>query len=85
MYPKKKDDTQRDSLEKYFGDIRFDEGFNQCHDHFTQEIKKRAEESERYFEKLRFDETNHLGMGDIRLTIGQQDKIIKNITKGLEK
>jgi hypothetical protein len=43
MYPKKKDDTERDSLNKYFGDIEFDDGFNQCHKQFTQEIKKRAE------------------------------------------
>jgi len=29
----------------------------------------------KYFKKLRFDEKHHLGLGDIRLTIEQQDKI----------
>jgi hypothetical protein len=28
-----------------------------------------------YFEKLRFDPKAHLGLGDIRLTIGQQEDI----------
>lgn len=28
-----------------------------------------------YFHKLRMDEKHHLGLGDIRLTIGQQDEI----------
>lgn len=30
-----------------------------------------------YFEKLRFDPNHHLGMGDIRLTMGQQEEILK--------
>lgn len=79
MYPKKEKGRLFD------GEGMYEQGVNDTIDQFTQEIKKRADEAERYFEKLRFDETNHLGMGDIRLTIGQQDKIIKNITKGLEK
>lgn len=29
----------------------------------------------KYFEQLRFDKNHHLGMGDIRLTIGQQEEI----------
>lgn len=32
---------------------------------------------ENYFNKLRFDKNHHLGLGDIRLTIGQQEEIIK--------
>ena len=31
---------------------------------------------EKYFMKLRFDPKHHLGLGDIRLTIGQQEEII---------
>jgi len=27
------------------------------------------------FEKMRFDETHHLGLGDVRLTIGQQQEL----------
>jgi len=29
----------------------------------------------KYFEQLRFDKNHHLGMGDIRLTIAQQEEI----------
>jgi len=32
-----------------------------------------------YFKLLRFDKAHHLGSGDIRLTIGQQENIIKII------
>lgn len=32
-----------------------------------------------YFDKLRFDEYHHLGLGDIRLTISQQNYIIKKV------
>jgi len=32
-----------------------------------------------YFEKLRFDKTSHLGLGDIRLTMGQQEDILSII------
>ena len=39
--------------------------------------RKNIQWLERYFRDLRFSEHNHLGMGDIRLTIGQQDDIIK--------
>lgn len=28
-----------------------------------------------YFKQLRFDKNHHLGLGDIRLTIGQQEEI----------
>jgi len=31
---------------------------------------------EHYFEKLRFSRENHLELGDIRLTIGQQNQIV---------
>jgi len=31
------------------------------------------------FEQLRFSETNHIGLGDIRLTIGQQEDIVRKI------
>lgn len=31
------------------------------------------------FEKMRFDRGFHLGLGDIRLSIGMQDKIIGNL------
>lgn len=30
-----------------------------------------------YFSKLRFDKNHHLGMGDIRLTIAQQEEIVE--------
>lgn len=29
----------------------------------------------KYFEQLRFDEHHHLGGGDIRLTVGQQEEL----------
>ena len=35
------------------------------------------------FNDLRFDETSHLGLGDIRLTIGQQDVILADIDSAL--
>lgn len=34
---------------------------------------------EKYFNKLRFDEKFHLGMGDIRLTIGMQEEIAEMV------
>lgn len=33
------------------------------------------------FSELRFDDKTHLGLGDIRLTIGVQERIIKIIDK----
>ena len=33
-------------------------------------------ELEKYFLKLRFDPSHHLGLGDIRLTLGQQDELL---------
>lgn len=36
---------------------------------------------ENYFKKLRFDKNHHLGLGDIRLTIAQQEEIIKEFKK----
>lgn len=33
-----------------------------------------------YFRKLRFDKDHHLGMGDIRLTLGQQEEIVEALT-----
>lgn len=35
----------------------------------------------KYFEQLRFDEHHHLGLGDIRLTIGQQEELCVLIDK----
>lgn len=32
-----------------------------------------------YFEKLRLDENHHLGLGDIRLTMSQQEEIISKV------
>ena len=32
-----------------------------------------------YFNKLRFDKRHHLGLGDIRITMGQQEAIIEVI------
>jgi hypothetical protein len=31
----------------------------------------------KYFETLRFNPKHHLGLGDIRLTIAQQDEIVE--------
>jgi hypothetical protein len=33
------------------------------------------------FEQLRFDKNNHLGLGDIRLTIAQQDEICELVER----
>lgn len=33
-----------------------------------------------YFANLRFEQAHHLGLGDIRLTIGQQEEIIERLT-----
>ena len=38
-----------------------------------------------YFEKLRFDKDHHTELGDIRLTIGQQEEIIKIFEEALKK
>ena len=34
---------------------------------------------EKYFERCRFDNKYHLGLGDIRLTIGMQEEILEII------
>jgi len=34
-------------------------------------------EIEEYFKKLRFDENHHQGLGDIRITRGQQEEIVE--------
>jgi len=36
---------------------------------------------EKLFEEYRFSEYHHLGLGDIRLTIAQQDDIIESVKK----
>ncbi|MFA5355284.1 MAG: hypothetical protein WC302_00900 [Candidatus Paceibacterota bacterium] len=36
-----------------------------------------AKKTEQYFKELRFDEKHHLGLGDIRLTVAQQEEIVK--------
>jgi hypothetical protein len=33
-----------------------------------------------YFEQLRHDENHHLGLGDIRLTVGMQEDIIEQLS-----
>lgn len=35
---------------------------------------------EAYFTSLRFDSSHHLGLGDIRLTFGQQEEILRLIS-----
>lgn len=42
-----------------------------------QQAKEQTIKLKKYFEKLRFSESNHLGLGDIRLTIGQQEEIVE--------
>lgn len=34
-----------------------------------------------YFRLQRFSDTNHIGLGDIRLTIGQQEHILKMVAE----
>ena len=41
-WPKKKDDKERDSLKKYFGDIQYDEGFNTALESCDHEIDREA-------------------------------------------
>lgn len=36
---------------------------------------------EKCFEEIRFNKDYHLGLGDIRLTIGQQEEICKLVNK----
>ena len=38
--PEKKDESITDSLEKYFGDIRYDRGYNQCWDDREKWLKE---------------------------------------------
>ena len=42
---------------------------------------KTAKNIYKYFYKLRFKRNFHLGLGDIRLTLGMQDEIIQMIDK----
>lgn len=38
-----------------------------------------------YFQELRFNPNHHLGMGDIRITIGQQEEICKEWSDQIKK
>ncbi len=49
-----------------------------------------AEMVDEYFRKLRFSSSHHQGLGDIRLTMGQQDEIVEllrehDLSKRLER
>lgn len=46
---------------------------------------ERVEDLKSIFEALRNDPTHHLGLGDIRLTIAQQDLILSDLTALLDK
>lgn len=35
----------------------------------------------KYFEQLRFDKNHHLGLGDIRLTVAQQEEICELVER----
>jgi len=37
------------------------------------------------FNRLRFDKTHHLGLGDIRLTVAEQEEIEKELKRALKK
>jgi len=39
---------------------------------------------EKCFEELRNDKNHHIGLGDIRLTIGQQEEIVKLVNEKIE-
>jgi len=46
-----------------------------------QETVKTEWDIRKCFEQLRFDKENHLGMGDIRLTIGMQEEICELVER----
>jgi hypothetical protein len=50
-----------------------------------QELIKSNWDISKCFEQLRFDKNHHLGLGDIRLTIEQQDEICKLVNSNLYK
>ena len=47
-------------------------------------LKAVAEEIEDFFKKNRFSKHNHQELGDIRLTIGQQEEIINLIKESIK-
>ncbi len=46
-----------------------------------EETVKTEWDIRKYFEQLRFDKDHHLGMGDIRLTIGMQEEICELVNR----
>ena len=46
---------------------------------YCSEKERIKKEVEKYFKRLRFLEKYHLGLGDIRLTIGMQEEILSII------
>lgn len=46
-----------------------------------KEQKRLMKDIDKYFNNLRFDKSHHLGLGDIRITIAQQEEIINKIKK----
>jgi len=60
--------------------------FNNCHSircPMRKEIVvvKSDWDLRKYFEQMRFDKNHHLGMGDIRLTMGQQEEICELVER----
>lgn len=47
----------------------------------TKETVKTKWDIRKCFEQLRFDKDHHLGMGDIRLTIGMQEEICELVER----
>ena len=47
----------------------------------VEETVKTKWDIRKCFEQLRFDKDHHLGMGDIRLTIGQQEEICELVER----
>ena len=52
---------------------------------FAKPVLEAAVKSEwdlrKFFEQMRFDKKHHLGMGDIRLTMGQQEEICELVER----
>ena len=42
-------------------------------------------ELEKYFNKLRFDNNHHEGLGDIRITVAQQEEILNMVKQAVGK
>jgi len=77
-------ESARKDIENLIGKLEFQNNSNKILMR-QKPFQKFVQWLEDHFSKLRFSKHHHLGLGDIRLTLGQQDAIISLAKKAIKK